>query len=150
MLLVVECSYTWAILFFKFSLIMFFRPIMTLTWQRITLVIILVVNVAIGIAHFFMTVFQCGNPKIGDVFFFKKYNGQCASIKIVLGVGKQNYFSQAACKRNADSLLHRVDFCNCKCRHRHYTSCYAYSCCLAIKDQAQGKMDAYFPFLHSR
>lgn len=73
---------------------MFFRPIMTFRWQRIFLIVILVVNVAIGMPHFFMTVFQCGNPKVGPVFFLKKYHGQCASVKIVQGIGKHTCSSQ--------------------------------------------------------
>jgi hypothetical protein len=71
----------------KVSLSIWFYRLMQHTWQRVVLIFLVVLTVALGTAYFFFELFQCGNPMSSTPWFFKKVDDSCIPNAPALGVG---------------------------------------------------------------
>jgi hypothetical protein len=86
-IVVIEALYSWAMVLFKLSLVLFFWKFVTKKWQRKVLVVLIILNFIVGDMHFFLSVFQCGLPDVKYTIFVKKVTGQCISMSLAFGLG---------------------------------------------------------------
>jgi hypothetical protein len=82
-----ESFYIVGMITLKISLSIWFYRFLQRTWQRITIIIMLVLTILIGITYFFFEIFQCGDPDKGEAWWLKKITNRCVSFEANLGIG---------------------------------------------------------------
>jgi hypothetical protein len=87
LLMATESFYIVGMITLKISLSIWFYRFLHKRWQRVTIILILVLTILVGITYFFFEIFQCGVPNKGESWWIKKISNQCVSFEANLGVG---------------------------------------------------------------
>jgi hypothetical protein len=101
LLIISESFYILTMITIKISLGIFFLRIMVQKWQKRTIYAIVTVSTLIGLAYFFLAIFQCGFPVEAQIFWQRRVAGQCMSKSIIFGMS----YTHAVVTAATDILL---------------------------------------------